>query len=264
MHHLGYQLKGKFREIIISIEGLGPRWTSVVLAALASGGAVAWLAGCQSNTGSTAWPESQRATDGTMVLTSDDEGAFEEYMKKRRLVHVKRFVPDVKVELKYSTRDNITGKRLYSRSAPCLLDEETARKLAKAQKALKKEGFVLKVWDGYRPKSVQNELWKAAPKADFVVDPRLWYSKHSSGRAVDVTLVDVETGEEVKMPSDFDDFSKRARSFYIGPDQEIRENLLLLQKAMKDAGFRRINSEWWHFANEDYYNKNIPPFRREL
>ncbi|MEM9481079.1 MAG: M15 family metallopeptidase [Verrucomicrobiota bacterium] len=223
---------------------------------------VGLMAACQSLKES-GWPESHRTHDGTLVI-AEGEASYTEFLKNRKLVPVRREVPGVKIDLRYATRNNITGRRLYSANARCYLDQDTARKLARAQALLNKQGIGLKVWDGYRPASVQKELWNAVPKADFVVDPRLWYSKHSSGRAVDVTLVDLQTGEEKKMPSDFDDFSPRGRALYLGPDREVRRNVELLQTAMKEAGFRRINSEWWHFANAEFYNENIPPFRKSL
>ncbi|MEM0897911.1 MAG: M15 family metallopeptidase [Verrucomicrobiota bacterium] len=221
------------------------------------------LSACQSSGAAKKWPESQR--DGAGTLTIDSTGtSYLDFLKTRRLVRVRDHVPGVRIELRYATRNNITGRRLYSAGARCFLDEDSARKLALAQRLLREKGMGLKLWDGYRPFSVQKELWNAAPKADFVVDPRLWYSKHSSGRAVDVTLVDLQTGEEKRMPSDFDDFSPRGRALYLGPDREVRRNLEILQEAMKRAGFRRINSEWWHFANAEFYNENIPPFRKTL
>jgi D-alanyl-D-alanine dipeptidase len=49
------------------------------------------------------------------------------------------------------------------------------------------------------------------------------------------------------MPSKFDEFSARAASRYRGGDPEIARRVTLLQTAMKNAGFRVIESEWWHF-----------------
>jgi D-alanyl-D-alanine dipeptidase len=266
MHQDSKRLKRNFTRIIISISKSGPSRATLVLSVVALSG-LCLVSACQSDRGVSAWPESAQDSAGTLILDegdSDRDGDFDDYMRSRRLVPVERYVPGVVVELRYATKNNITGKRLYDRNARCMLDVDTAKMLGSVQASLKTHGVGLKVWDAYRPKRVQLQLWNAAPKADFVVDPRLWYSKHSSGRAVDVTLVDLKTGKERKMPSDFDDFSEKSRAFYLGPDREIRENLVLLQKVMKDAGFRRINSEWWHFANDEFYNTNIPPYRKDL
>jgi D-alanyl-D-alanine dipeptidase len=49
------------------------------------------------------------------------------------------------------------------------------------------------------------------------------------------------------MPSDFDEFSTRAASNYTGGDPEIKKRVELLQSTMIGLGFRKIESEWWHF-----------------
>ncbi len=185
--------------------------------------------------------------------------AYKKFLEERELVPVRDYAPNVDVSLAYATTNNITGRKLYESPTRCLLDQPTAKKLAKAQTYLEKRGKKLRIWDAYRPTKVQLALWRAADGSEYVADPRLWWSKHCSGRAVDVTLVDLETGAELVMPTKFDDFSKAASSNYKGRNKEIRENLVLLKRAMTQAGFRGIEMEWWHFANSDFYNRNIPP-----
>ncbi len=175
------------------------------------------------------------------------------------LVDVRAAVPGIAVELPYATRRNVVRTRLYPRDMPVMLDRSTAEKLALAQSYLAADGRGLKVWDAYRPPEVQWELWQRSGRSGYVADPRQWWSKHCSGRAVDVTLVDLATGEELRMPSKFDDFSKRASSNYTGTDPEVSENLRLLKAAMRRAGFVGIEMEWWHFANAQHYAQNIKP-----
>ena len=54
-------------------------------------------------------------------------------------------------------------------------------------------------------------------------------------------------GKPVEMPSKFDEFSSRAASNYTGGNPEIAKRVILLQALMREAGFRVIESEWWHF-----------------
>ena len=176
-----------------------------------------------------------------------------------KLVELRRAVPGIVVELPYATGANVARRRLYPRDMPALLDPDTARRLAHAQRSLAKQGRGLKLWDAYRPPEIQWELWRRSGQSTYVADPRLWWSKHCSGRAVDVTLIDLETGAELAMPSKFDDFSERASSIYRGSDRQVRENLLVLKKAMRDAGFVGIEMEWWHYANARHYGRNIAP-----
>ena len=175
------------------------------------------------------------------------------------LVDLQDAIPSIAVELPYGTRKNISRRRLYPRDMPAMLDPDTTRKLKRAQVALAKHGVGLKVWDAYRPPEVQWELWRRSGRSGYVADPRKWWSKHCSGRAVDVTLIDLKTHAEMSMPSRFDDFSQRAASKYTGDDPQIRKNLALLKSTMRRAGFIGIAMEWWHFANSKNYAKNIAP-----
>lgn len=177
----------------------------------------------------------------------------------KKLVKLRTTIPGIAIELPYATRRNVAHSRLYPKDMAAMLDPDTASRLKRAQRDLAKSGRGLKVWDAYRPPEVQWELWRRSGKSGYVADPRQWWSKHCSGRAVDVTLVDLKTGNELPMPSRFDDFSKQASSNYTGDNPAIRENLRLLKGAMKRAGFIGIEMEWWHFANVVHYEKNIAP-----
>jgi D-alanyl-D-alanine dipeptidase len=175
------------------------------------------------------------------------------------LVDLRTAIPGIQIELPYGTRRNVAGTKLYPADMVAMLDRPTAAKLQRVHVALSKHGRGLKVWDAYRPPEVQWELWRRSGRSGYVADPRLWWSKHCSGRAVDVTLFDLESGRELPMPSKFDDFSERAASDYSGSSPAVRENLTLLKAAMRKAGFVGIQMEWWHYANADHYNKNIAP-----
>lgn len=165
------------------------------------------------------------------------------------LLNVQEAAPDIRVDLRYATRSNVTKKRLYPYNMAAFLTTDSARRLALAQAELRQQGYSLKVWDAYRPPRAHMALWKSAPDSTYVVKPSpTSWSRHTQGLAVDVTLVD-RNGQEVRMPTGFDAFTPAASSRYIGSDPEIRKNLTILQTAMRNAGFSTIPSEWWHFFN---------------
>lgn len=122
----------------------------------------------------------------------------------------------------------------------------TARKLAAANAALRPHGLRLLVLDAYRPPEVQWRIFQLFRSDRYVSDPRRRWSRHTYGRAVDVTLTD-RAGRTLRMPSAFDDFSARAAADYRGSDPEVRANLRRLQQAMTGAGFSIYSAEWWHF-----------------
>lgn len=60
--------------------------------------------------------------------------------------------------IRYATRNNFTGVPVYS-IAECFLEEVAANALQHAQREFISLGFSLKVFDGYRPLSVQKIFW---------------------------------------------------------------------------------------------------------
>ena len=169
------------------------------------------------------------------------------------MVRVLDYIPDIRVDLKYATSDNFHGQPFYE-IKEAYLRFGTVQKLAEAQAVLKERGYSLKIWDAYRPPKAQFLMWKLMPNDDYVADPYKGFSKHSRGNTVDVTLVDLSTGEEVKMPSEFDDFSERANRDYSDASPEARAHIELLESVMKEAGFNAYFGEWWHFHDTEVYD----------
>lgn len=165
----------------------------------------------------------------------------------------------IRVDLPYATEQNFTKKILYP-VARCYLRREVAEALVEAHRSLEVHGLGLKIWDGYRPRSVQYAMWKASPSPGFVGDPRRG-SKHNRGAAVDVTLWDLKTGEDLTMPTPYDEFSLKAHSSYDALPPEVVKRRQLLQKTMRAHGFSTIQSEWWHFdfcGWENFSLEDIP------
>jgi D-alanyl-D-alanine dipeptidase len=174
------------------------------------------------------------------------------------LVDIKKVDPTIVIELRYAGPRNIARRALYPPGTPAMTRPEVAQRLAAAQTFLRRYSYGLKIWDAFRPRSVQVQLWQASPKNDFVADPTAGAgSLHSWGVAVDATLIDT-WNRPVSMPTDFDDFTPLAMWKYQGSDPIIRMHLHLLQIAMRDAGFYGLRSEWWHFTIANW-QKFLPP-----
>ncbi len=152
--------------------------------------------------------------------------------------------PHIRLELRYATENNFAHRRLYT-VARCLLRDDAARALALVQHDLEQRGLGLKVFDCYRPLSVQKVLWSILPDEKYVANPREG-SRHNRGAAVDLTLVD-KRGRELPMPTPFDDFSERAHRDFAALPAEVLRNRALLEAAMARRGFIGLPTEWWHF-----------------
>jgi D-alanyl-D-alanine dipeptidase len=161
------------------------------------------------------------------------------------LVDVRAVNSRIQVEMRYAGADNFTGEVLYPFDG-CYLQPEVAGRLSRVQRDLERRGWGLKVWDCYRPFSVQKRLWSRRPDSRFIADPGKGGSKHNRGAAVDVTLVDAR-GREAAMPTGFDDFSPRAGRTYRRLPREVARRRDLLRRTMEARGFLGVRSEWWHF-----------------
>lgn len=169
---------------------------------------------------------------------------------------------DILIDLRYATTDNFTGKIVYPDNI-CVLRKNTAEKLVKANAQLKKLGYRIKVWDAYRPVYVQQIFWDMVRDNRFVANPKTGGSVHNKGCAVDVTLVNME-GNELTMPSKFDDFSPNAYRTNSNRTNEAKKNMDLLTEYMVDNGFTTIDTEWWHFEDADSKEYQITDINLKL
>jgi D-alanyl-D-alanine dipeptidase len=164
------------------------------------------------------------------------------------LADVTELVPDAVLDLRYATPRNIVGRPLYPAGARCLLLPRVGARLARAAEILRARGFRLRLFDCYRPVSVQRLLFAKESRPGFVADPSRGGSHHNRGAAVDVGLAG-PAGEEIELPTDFDEFTKRARwNATEGVSPTARAHRKALRDAMVAAGFTPSRSEWWHFS----------------
>lgn len=166
-------------------------------------------------------------------------------------VLIKDYIPDIFVELKYATEDNFTGNVIYD-FQDAYLRYGTVLKLMAVQEELDGMGLSLKIWDGFRPVAAQWKLWEAYPDPNYVSHPQTGGRTHCRGNTVDVTLVD-KAGNEIEMPTGFDDFSPMADRNYSDCTDEAAVNAGILQYVMEKHGFHGIQSEWWHYVDEQDY-----------
>jgi D-alanyl-D-alanine dipeptidase len=175
-------------------------------------------------------------------------------LKPEDFINVREYLPDIEIELRYASDKNILGKKLYENDS-VYLRKGTADKLGAANYELKKLGYKIKIWDAYRPTTVQRQLWNNVRDGRYIANPKEG-SIHNRGAAVDITLID-KTGKEILMPTDFDYFSVKADRNYTDVDAEKANNARLLEEVMEKYGFSSIYTEWWHFDDKDWKKYNI-------
>lgn len=182
----------------------------------------------------------------TQEITTEKEPEDDEY------VLVKKYIPDIYVELRYATENNFTGVKIYD-FTEAYLRYGTVKKLAQVQKELKQQGYSLKIWDAYRPFEAQQKLWEVYPDPNYVANPANGMKKHNLGGTVDITMVTAD-GSIIPMPTEFDDFSLKAdRNYSDIEDEEAVKNVMILQNAMENNGFTGYQGEWWDYSDTVEY-----------
>jgi D-alanyl-D-alanine dipeptidase len=191
---------------------------------------------------------SKGSTCLTVLLTSYSilaaQLSFAQKKSDSDLIDIISVNPAIVLDIRYATENNFTHQKLYP-IAKCMLRREAAESLSAVQKDLRYRGFGLKVYDGYRPLSIQRKLWEVVPDERYVSNP-VKGSRHNRGAAVDLTIID-SLGNELEMPTPYDDFTDKARCDYMQLPKAALKNRALLEEVMTRHGFVSMSSEWWHF-----------------
>lgn len=175
------------------------------------------------------------------------------------LVNVQDSIPEILVELRYSTTNNFMHEDVYGHLNRAYLQPDVVESLKKSLTKLKEidSTLTLLIYDAVRPRSVQQIMWDILDmpineKTKFVANPKNG-SVHNYGAAVDITLAD-KNGIALDMGADYDDIRliayPRHESAYLDSGMlslEQIENRKILRETMRAGGFTGIQTEWWHF-----------------
>lgn len=164
-----------------------------------------------------------------------------------------RNIPGVVADLAYVKANNFMKKPLYPYTTTTYLRKPAVMALIEVQKELKEKGAGIKIWDGYRPYSITELMWEPIKDERYVANPARG-SGHNRGIAVDLTLIDLNTKEELNMGTGFDHFSDTAHHSFKSLSNDVLANRQLLLSVMKRHGFLSLETEWWHYYLPDSNN----------
>jgi len=183
--------------------------------------------------------------------------------------YVNDAVPDVVLDVRYFSDDNFMGVRVDGYRKPVVLISRTAGlALANVQAELQRQGLGLKIFDGYRPqKAVDHFVRWAADPADTLTKTKYYpelpkdrlfdlgyisaKSGHTRGSTLDLTIINLASGEELDMGSGWDFFGDISHHDSPLVDEQATANRALLRDLMIKHGFRAITTEWWHYTLRD-------------
>jgi len=212
-------------------------------------------------------------------------------------VDIQTVDPTIRVDMRYATAENFTGKIVNGyRTGHCLLTAAAATALAKVQKDLAPQKLSLLMLDCYRPRRAVEEFmqwvrdqsdikmraiyYPEEPKATLVKRGYLASkSGHSRGSTVDLTLIRLDSRapsafaprsdcrkteqlaktSQLDMGTTHDCFSDLAHTANPNISATAAKNRALLKNAMEKHGFENYSKEWWHFSlkNEPYKTESF-------
>ena len=193
---------------------------------------------------------SQNVQDSSLYVIKNTE-AYQQTIKtnsNKRMINIEKLIPNIDLDLRYATENNFMHRIMYPEKPTfTFLRLPAAQALLQVQNELNRQGFGLKIFDAYRPYSVTEKFWELVHDDRYVADPKKG-SGHNRGIAVDLTIIDLKTKKEIKMPTGFDNFTDSAHHDFINLSTEILINRKLLKETMKKHGFVEFATEWWHYS----------------
>lgn len=206
-------------------------------------------------------------------------------------VYLSEIDPTIFQSVRYFSSENFVGKRLIGyNKATIILTKPTAERLKQIQNEVKKDGYVLVVYDAYRPQKTVDAFvaWgkdiESVEKKDMYypyVDKEIIFkegyiitkSGHSRGSTVDLTLIKIgekvheivksartlNDGREViflddgtiDMGTSFDLFDKASHHDTDLVSTEAVTLRSYLREKMLNFGFQELEEEWWHYTLKD-------------
>ena len=163
--------------------------------------------------------------------------------QEKLLVELKSIVPNIRYELRYATKNNFTGKRIYpANTDQTYMISEAAEALKNISQVLSKSNLGIVVWDAYRPFNATVKFWNLIHDERYVANPAKG-SGHNRG---------------------IDNFSDTAHHDFMSLDNEKIKNRLFLKNLMEQYGFQSFQTEWWHYSwpNNKGYEILNTPFRK--
>tara|TARA_B100001113_G_C21043878_1_gene593606 strand:- start:51 stop:713 length:663 start_codon:yes stop_codon:yes gene_type:complete len=192
-------------------------------------------------------------------------------------VYINDIDSSIKIDLRYSTNNNFTGKVIDGyKSNKGIISIEAAKALSQVQQDLLTRNLSLKIFDAYRPQMAVNYFINWAEDLSDTINKSLYYPKieksqlfplgfiaeksgHSRGSTVDLTIIDIKTNKELDMGTPYDFFGPESATNFINITDKQRSNRLLLLEIMTRNGFENYSKEWWHYTLKeepfnDYFN----------
>ena len=174
-----------------------------------------------------------------------------QYLDSLGYINIAEQDMNIFVSLMYARDDNFMGKVLYDDLREAYLHPDAISPLLKAQQLLQQAhpDYHLMIFDAARPMYIQQQMWdvlKGTRQQNYVSNPAHGGGLHNYGLAVDVSIANTQ-GDTIPMGTIVDHLGREAHTDFTAISAEALQNRRLLIRVMREAGFRSLPSEWWHF-----------------
>lgn len=154
----------------------------------------------------------------------------------------------VVLDIRYATTNNEAGKIIYKKPL-LILHKDSIEALKISIKIADSLGYLIKIFDGFRPMECQKIIYETFPDKEYVSNPQTGRSDHTRGLAIDLTLVNKDTKKELDMGTGFDAPTPLSSSSATnGLTAQQIHNRMALAGIMSAGGFLVLDKEWWHFT----------------
>jgi D-alanyl-D-alanine dipeptidase len=194
---------------------------------------------------------------------------------EEKLVPLAPAAAEAKVEVAFSSQPHVKGlPRLF------FLRQGQIRGFLNAAQEMNRRGWVLKVEDGFRNRTMQKFIGRTPAVFDAILTKVLWelegrlpdpafmfkrvmtltaqmpkIGTHMSGSAIDISVLDRRTGQDVDRGGPYLEISERtpmSSPFISAAAQRNREDITAI---MAHSGFVTYPYEFWHYNSGDAYEQ---------
>ncbi len=173
---------------------------------------------------------------------------------QKKIININKIIPTIILDLRYGTINNFTKTKLYKNANTTYMRMAPANALLQVQNYFANKGLGIKVFDAYRPYTATKLMWNLIQDDRYVANPKNG-SNHNRGLAIDLTIINLKTLEEIDMGTAFDNFTDTAHHSFTHLAAKVLENRKLLKTTMELFGFIAFDTEWWHYSwsnNQNY------------
>jgi len=175
------------------------------------------------------------------------------------------YLEKIPYDIRYSINNNFMGRPIAGYTTnKCIVSTAVADALNVAQENAIKLGLSLIVFEAYRPLKATEDILQWTFNSDFSTKNRFYpdidknrlfdlgyialRSSHTRGAAVDVSLIDPATHQELDMGTEFDFFGSASNTHSKEISELAKQNRQTLLSIMESSGFVNYEKEWWHFT----------------